>query len=493
MKLDWILVATVKEKLGQTSGKGAYNEKESLWWNDDTRRATKAKEEAFKAYQKDKSEEQHCAYKEANKAAKRAVAIAKEEAYDELYTKLDTREGAKIIYKLAKSRDRRSRDISDIAYVKDEHGTILTESGKIKERWNFLFDKLFNAENPREQLDELPTTEGPVEWLSLDEVKKQMEKMGKGKACGPDELPIEAVHIILDYKPECIVEAFNNILRTNKMPNDWRKSRMVPIFKGKGGVLECNTYRGIKLISHTMKLWERMIEARLREITKIAHNQFGLRPGKSTTEPIFALRMLQEKYREKNKELHMVFVDLEKAYGRVPRELIWWSLRKKRVPEAYIKIIQDMYEDCETQVTTREGSQQRHMEQSVGRLERKTRTDCIAEMRMLRWIRGKTRKDHVRNTIIQEYANVCQMSTFLRQKRLHWYGHVKRREEDNLSRKMMDMVVPGKRRRRRPRLRWTDNNREDMTKYELTADMTENRQYWKMMVKTGPQRSEDGL
>ena len=42
-------------------------------------------------------------------------------------------------------------------------------------------------------------------------------------------------------------------------------------------------------------------------------------------------------------------------------------------------------------------------------------------------------------------------------------------------------------------MRWTDNNREDMTKYELTADMTENRQYWKMMVKTGPQRSGDGL
>ena len=45
----------------------------------------------------------------------------------------------------------------------------------------------------------------------------------------------------------------------------------------------------------------------------------------------------------------------------------------------------------------------------------------------------------------------------------------------------------------RPRRRWIDNNREDMSKYELAADMTENRQYWKMMVKTGPQRSGDGL
>ena len=106
---------------------------------------------------------------------------------------------------------------------------------------------------------------------------------------------------------------------------------------------------------------------------------------------------------------------------------------------------------------------------------------------------GKIRKDHVKNQIIQEDAKVCQMSTFLRQKRLNWYGHIKRREEDNLSRKIMDMLVPGERRRERPRLRWIDNNREDMTKYELRADMTEHRQYWKMMVNTGPQRCGDGL
>ena len=56
------------------------------------------------------------------------------------------------------------------------------------------------------------------------------------------------------------------------------------------------------------------------------------------------------------------------------------------------------------------------MEQSVGRSERKTRTDCIAEMRMLRWIRGKTRKDPCH---IQDDATVCQMSAFLRQKRLN--------------------------------------------------------------------------
>ena len=55
------------------------------------------------------------------------------------------------------------------------------------------------------------------------------------------------------------------------------------------------------------------------------------------------------------------------------------------------------------------------------------------------------------------------------------------------------MVIPVKRIRGRPILRWIDNSREDLNKYELTADKTENRLYWKMMVKTDPQRCGDGL
>ena len=106
---------------------------------------------------------------------------------------------------------------------------------------------------------------------------------------------------------------------------------------------------------HSMKLWERLIEARLQQITSICDTQYGFRPGKSTTEPIFILRILQVKYREMNKELLMVFVDLEKAHDRVPRDLIWWCLRKKGVPEGCITIIQDMYNDCETLVSTRAG------------------------------------------------------------------------------------------------------------------------------------------
>ena len=73
---------------------------------------------------------------------------------------------------------------------------------------------------------------------------------------------------------------------------------LVPLYKGKRDIKECGNYWGIKLISHTMKLWERVIEARLRKKVTIAEQQFGFMPGRCTTDAIFCLRMLLEKWTE---------------------------------------------------------------------------------------------------------------------------------------------------------------------------------------------------
>ena len=67
-------------------------------------------------------------------------------------------------------------------------------------------------------------------------------------------------------------------------------------------------------------------------------------------QPLICLRMLHEKQREFGQKLHVVLVDLKKAYDRVPWELIWYSLRRKAVPEAYINIIRDIYAGCKTSV-----------------------------------------------------------------------------------------------------------------------------------------------
>jgi hypothetical protein len=114
--------------------------------------------------------------------------------------------------------------------------------------------------------------------------------------------------------------------------------------------LACGSYMVIKLLEHAMKVLKRVIEGRVRKIVKIDSMQFGFMAGRSTTDAIFMVRQLQEKYLAKNKELWIAFVDLEKAYDRVPREVVWRALRCLGVDELIVSVIRAMYEDATTRV-----------------------------------------------------------------------------------------------------------------------------------------------
>ena len=88
--------------------------------------------------------------------------------------------------------------------------------------------------------------------------------------------------------------------------NGERESFLIPIVKKKDDVQSCSNYRGTKFISHTMKLWERVVERRLISDLTFSEHRYGFMPGKSTADALFALRVLMQKYREGQKELHSV-------------------------------------------------------------------------------------------------------------------------------------------------------------------------------------------
>ena len=144
-----------------------------------------------------KSDENKEKFREANKASRKSVRIAKTAPYEDLCAKLDSREGIKMVYKLAKTRDRRSKDISDMPFIHSLEGKILTVGSEIIQRWLTYFDGLLNTENTRKQIESAVVTEGPIDIFNENEVSVQLGKMGLlDKATGPDDLPIEAVKIL---------------------------------------------------------------------------------------------------------------------------------------------------------------------------------------------------------------------------------------------------------------------------------------------------------
>ena len=395
-----------------------------------------------------------------------------------------------------------------------------------------------------------------------------------------------------------------------------------------------------------MKLWERVIETRIRKEVTIAEQKFGFMPGRSTTDAIFCLRMLLEKWNEGRKAVHCAFIDLAKAYDMVPKEELSECLRLAETPGFYIRIIKDMYDGATTTVISAAGlieefkvgvilhqgsalspflcaiimdklmegirkdkpwdmllahdivlSRQNHMEleddleiwrnalerrglkvsrnkteylkvgvvddgeelklqgekvkraknfkylgstvSTNGRCEEEVRTSIqtgwmiwkkvsgvlcdrklsarakgkmyksvvrpamlhgmemvavterqegemeVAELKIVRWALGVTRKDKIRNEHVRGTAKIAKLGDKFRNATLRWYGHVKRREKGYVGKSMMEMAVPGRRKRGRPRSRWMNLVKEDLERVEAKERDEIDWVKWKILSRCG--------
>ena len=142
---EWTIFSeTVKEKGSEhcvvTTGRKSMQKRETWWWNTTVQEAIATKKRMFKKWQHSKAQEDHATYKK----AKITVAVERASTAQELYDKLDTREGEKAIYWLAKSRDQATKDNYPGYFVKAEDGTLLMNTEENISRWTEYFRDLLN-------------------------------------------------------------------------------------------------------------------------------------------------------------------------------------------------------------------------------------------------------------------------------------------------------------------------------------------------------------
>jgi len=97
-------------------------------------------------------------------------------------------------------------------------------------------------------------------------------------------------------------------VREGSIPAVWRKIWMISVLKVKGDALECGSFRGIKLLDQVMKVFERVMERKTKNLVSLDDMQFGFRPGRGTTDAIFIVRQIQEKFMAQKKYIWMALI-----------------------------------------------------------------------------------------------------------------------------------------------------------------------------------------
>ena len=165
-----------------------------------------------------------------------------------------------------------------------------------------------NIEFPWSQnLPHVDPVSDPAQFITPDDVLKSLRHMKNGKEAGPSGVVAGMLKAARDICCKIIADLMNAIRREEKVPTDWNDSITVSLFKGKEDALGWNNYYGLKLTDHVI---ERVVENIICETVNIDEMQFGSCPGRGTTDVVFILRQLQEKYLAKHRELYMAFVDL---------------------------------------------------------------------------------------------------------------------------------------------------------------------------------------
>ena len=239
-----------------------------------------------------------------------------------------------------------------IMSMRKESGEITTNREEILKICANFYKSLYTqtVPTPESTMKSSPDTEEIPEFTE-EEVERAIKRMKRHKAQGVDGITNDIIKlggpVVLTY----LTNIFNNILKTKQIPDSWHEAKIVILFK-KGDPKDIKNYRSISLLSHSYKIFTRLLQTRIERTLdeNQPREQAGFRKGYSTTDHLQALNQIIEKSNEYNLPLRIGFIDYEKAFDTVEHFAIFEALRKTNVNETYIIILQNIYNQATAKV-----------------------------------------------------------------------------------------------------------------------------------------------
>ena len=321
------------------------------WWTPAVRDAVKLKKESYRAFLACGTPEAADGYRQAKRNAASAVAEAKTRAWEEFGEAMerDYRSASKRFWSTIRRLRRGKQCSTNTVYGGD--GELLTSTRDVVRRWQEYFEDLLNPTNMPSHEEAETGGPGVGSPITVVEVTEVVKKLLGGRAPGVDEVRPEFLKALDAVGLSWLTRLCSIAWTSGAVPLDWQTGVVVPLFK-KGDRRVCSNYRGITLLSLPGKVYSGVLERRVRRIveSRLEEEQCGFRPGRGTVDQLYTLFRVLEGSWEFAQPVYMCFVDLEKAFDRVPRGVLWGVLREYGVPDALVRAVRSLYDRCQSLV-----------------------------------------------------------------------------------------------------------------------------------------------
>ncbi|KAK3557882.1 hypothetical protein QTP86_003282 [Hemibagrus guttatus] len=304
----------------------------------------KLKKESYQAWLARGTPEAAEVYRQAKRTTAVVVSEAKTRVWEEFGEAMekDYRTASGKFWQTVQ-RLRRGKQLSANT-VYSEGGELLVLTGDIVGRWKEYFEDLLNpTDTPSVEEPEAKDSEVDS-FITQAEVTEVVQQLLGGKAPGMDEICPEYLKSLDVVGLSWLTCLCNIAWRSGTVPLDWVTGVVIRLFK-KEDRRVCSNYRGITLLSLPGKVYSRVLERRVRPLVepRIQEDQCGFWPSHGTLDQLYTLHRVLEGSWEFAQPVHMCFVDLEKAFDRVPHGILWEVLWEYGVCGPLLRAVWSLY------------------------------------------------------------------------------------------------------------------------------------------------------